>query len=128
MGLIPEWYDENISIAALWGPCVIPAVEAFDGLYTEENWDWMIENDIWVMAGPEWDEQKPIIEADAPPYVKDSASYAESLPNNPIDAIAAYAQCAEAQRFQRYYPGDWFEYKKTHGTYPKTELLDFGLV
>ena len=25
MGLIPKWYDENVSIAALMGPCTCPS-------------------------------------------------------------------------------------------------------
>ena len=44
------------------------------------------------------------------------------LPNNPIQAQAAYAQTALSGRFQRYDP-DWFSEAD-----PKSELMDFGLV
>ena len=44
------------------------------------------------------------------------------LPNNPIQACAAYAQTSLSQRFQKY-NDDWF-----NETNPKTALLDFGLV
>ena len=33
MGLIPEWYDENISIAALWGPCTSPTTTYLADFY-----------------------------------------------------------------------------------------------
>ena len=44
------------------------------------------------------------------------------LPNNPVQAVAAYAQTAISKRFGRYDP-DWFEKEN-----PKSPLIDFGLV
>ena len=55
MGIIPQWYDENVSVGALLGPCTTPGQEYFIPLYTYENWKWFIENDIWVMDGPNWE-------------------------------------------------------------------------
>jgi len=34
MGLIPEWYDANVSMAVLLGPCTIPNTKYFLDLYT----------------------------------------------------------------------------------------------
>ena len=56
MGEIPEWYDENVSVAALMGPCTSPNPSYFVSPYNKENWDWLAENDIWVIAGPGWEE------------------------------------------------------------------------
>ena len=47
---------------------------------------------------------------------------AKSLENNPIKALAAYAQTSQSGRFQRY-TDDWFDYPE----YPKTEIMDFGM-
>ena len=66
MGIIPEWYDANVSVAALLGPCTHPNQKFFTDLYTEENWSFLEENDIWVTNGPHWEEQREIIVAEGP--------------------------------------------------------------
>lgn len=40
MGLIPEWYDKNVSVAAVMGPCTCPNQSYFLP-YTKENWDFL---------------------------------------------------------------------------------------
>ena len=55
MGIIPQWYDENVSVAALLGPCTSPEQSYFAPLYTLENWKWFVENNIWVIDGPNWE-------------------------------------------------------------------------
>jgi hypothetical protein len=37
MGVIPEWYDENVSIGVMLGPCTHPAYTYFGPIYTKEN-------------------------------------------------------------------------------------------
>ena len=50
------------------------------------------------------------------------------LPNNPVQAVAAYAQTSATGRFQEY-TADWFDYiDENDGKMPHTPLLDFGLV
>ena len=58
MGIIPEWYDANVSVAALLGPCTSPDPGYFEPLYTFENWSWFIRNNIWVISGPNWEEDR----------------------------------------------------------------------
>jgi predicted alpha/beta hydrolase len=38
---IPEWYDENISMSVLMGPCTSPNQKYFFDLYTQENIEFM---------------------------------------------------------------------------------------
>ena len=38
MGLIPEWYDENVTMGVLMGPCTSPAESYFGSVYTPEIW------------------------------------------------------------------------------------------
>jgi len=66
MGIIPEWYDANVSVAALLGPCTHPNPKFFTDLYTEENWSFLEENDIWVTNGPHWEEKREIIISEGP--------------------------------------------------------------
>ena len=57
MGLIPDWYDKNVSMAVLLGPCTVPNPTYFS-VYTKENWDFMEKNEIYVIAGgPDWEEK-----------------------------------------------------------------------
>lgn len=51
MGLIPEWYDENISVAALLGPCALPNWWQIQDVYTEDAFTWFADNDIYVING-----------------------------------------------------------------------------
>ena len=100
MGLMPEWYDENVSIAALMGPCTSPSTKYFDMFYKKHVWDWLVENEIWVMDGPYWETRdKPLILAEGPAELIDNMSLYDGLPNNPITAIAAYGQAAYTNRF-----------------------------
>lgn len=129
MGEIPEWYDENISISALLGPCTSPNEKYFKDVYTPEVWSFLADNDIYVIAGgPDWDAKLELIQNDSPQIMKDTIGSLLHLPNNPVQALAAYAQTSLTGRFQKYDP-DWFSYLDEHdGAYPKTELMDFGLV
>lgn len=90
MGLIPEWYDENVSIAALMGPCTSPTQEYFEA-YTKENWDWLQDNDIYALDGPNWEMDKAKIEATDSESLKSLIKLGGSLANNPLQALAAYA-------------------------------------
>ena len=54
MALDPEWYDENVSMAALWGPCTYPTRTYLDSAYTEDGQRFLEENGIWVFNGPNW--------------------------------------------------------------------------
>ena len=58
MGIIPKWYDANVSIAALMGPCTSPNQKYFTDLYTYENWKWFMNNNIYVIDGPNWEEDR----------------------------------------------------------------------
>ena len=71
MAQIPEWYDENVSVAALLGPCTSPSLTYLATPYTKENWDFLAENDIWVIDGPEWEEKNAIIQERGPQSLKD---------------------------------------------------------
>lgn len=66
MGIIPDWYDKNISVAALMGPCTCPNEKYFSDVYTEEIWSFLIENEIWAMAGPNWARHRAIIMESGP--------------------------------------------------------------
>ena len=90
MGAIPEWYDEHISMAALWGPCAIASPTYFADLYTKENWDFLIDNGIYVIAGPNWEEDLALIKESGPEYLKENIEYFGTLENNPIKSIAHY--------------------------------------
>jgi len=70
MGLIPEWYDENISTAILWGPCTNPDLGSMSDVYSEEIWNYLIENEIWVIGGPNWDRDVAKIMNDGPELLK----------------------------------------------------------
>ena len=89
MGLIPEWYDENVSVAALMGPCTVPSLKYFD-VYTEEVQNFLNDNDIYVIAGPNWEHDKEIIMASGIPELIDAIGSLEHLDNNPTQAIFAY--------------------------------------
>ena len=58
MGIIPKWYDDNVSMAALFGPCTSPNKKYFLNFYNYENWKWFMENNIYVMNGPNWEEDR----------------------------------------------------------------------
>ena len=45
----------------------------------------------------------------------------------PTQAAYAYAQFSLSGRFQQY-TDTWMDYVAANGTYPKTELMDYGLV
>ena len=129
MGLIPEWYDENMSVAALMGPCITPNTKYFSELYTPEVWNCLTSNNIYAIGDPNWDANKATILADSacPQSFKDQLDYYGGLENNPIQAVAAYAQTSLTGRFQEY-TADWFEYEGYPNKYAKTQLMDFALV
>ena len=79
MGLMPEWYDANVSIAALMGPCTSPNTFYLEPLYTKEVMDFLDENDIWVLSGPEWEIKKQIIMSSGPQSLKDALPGFEHL-------------------------------------------------
>lgn len=123
LGLIPDWYDENVTMTALLGPCTEPNQVYFAGAYTKENWKFLEDNDIYVFNGGEdWETKKALIYSDADKSLQDIVTMTGSLANNPIQACAAYAQTSLAGRFQQYTP-DWFEEDN-----PKMPMMDFGLV
>lgn len=99
LGQIPEWYDENISISALLGPCTSPNQKYFVDMYTKENWDFLTSHGIWVIAGPNWARDKAIIMAEGSQSLIDTVNSTERLPNNPIQAVAAYGQASLTNRF-----------------------------
>lgn len=84
LGLIPEWYDENISISALMGPCTSPNQKYFVDMYTEENWKFLEDNGIYVIAGPNWEQDKETILTSGPQSLIDMVPTVEHLKNNPI--------------------------------------------
>ena len=73
MGLIPEWYDENISVAAQMGPCITPNTKYFTDLYIPEVWSCFERNNVYAIGGPNWATNKASIEADpeCPQSLKD---------------------------------------------------------
>ena len=129
MGLIPEWYDENVSVAALMGPCTTPNQKYFGDMYTKENWDFLQENNIYVIAGPNWEADRAKIMADGPEILKTSIASLEHLMNNPIQAAAAYAQTSMSSRFQRYTEEKvWWGQEHYPEAKHHSELMDYGLV
>ena len=99
MGLIPEWYDQNVSVAALLGPCTTPNPVWFAPIYTKENMDFLAQNNIYVIAGPNWEADRAIIMAEGPQSLKDTVPMLERLPNNPVQALEAYGQASITKRF-----------------------------
>ena len=61
MGIIPEWYDENISMAVLLGPGTIPSKKYFEPFYTPETVKCLEDNGVWVIAGANWEEKIPLL-------------------------------------------------------------------
>ena len=61
MGLIPEWYDENISIAVLLGAGTVPNEKYMIPFYTPELVKCFEDNDVYAIAGPNWAEKKPLL-------------------------------------------------------------------
>jgi len=105
MGIIPKWYDDNVSVAALMGPCTTPNQKYMD-IYTYENWKWFMDNNIFVIDGPNWEEDRAKIfgtnegpKNPAPQSVQDAIPGVEHLANNPLQAVAAYAQTSLSNRF-----------------------------
>lgn len=96
MAQIPDWYDENISVAVQMGPCTSPNPMYFEELYTKKNWDCILESGVFVFAGPNWDELLKKVDENCPGVDLSGLSH---LPNNPVQACAAYAQTALSGRF-----------------------------
>ena len=86
LGLIPEWYDDNVSAAVMLGPCDCPNTIYFKPVYTPENWQWLDDNGIYVIAntaGPSWEDNKKLIETEGPESLKAALVMLNGLPNNP---------------------------------------------
>lgn len=125
MGLIPEWYDQNISSAVLLGPCDCPNAVWFAPVYTQRAWEFLDANQIWVLAntaGYDWNEKKQVILNSGIPELVEALPSLEGLPNNPTQALAAYAQTSLTYRFQNYMPDYLFVEN------PKSPILDYGMV
>ena len=60
MGTIPEWYDENVSIAVMLGPGTSPNTKYFDP-YTAEVNSCFFDNGVCVISGPNWENERQII-------------------------------------------------------------------
>ena len=91
MAIIPDWYDENISTAAFLGPCTTPNWEQIQDVYRESDFEWMRENDIYVLnGGADWPEQKAKIMASGPPGVQALVGDPVVLRNVPVQALSAY--------------------------------------
>ena len=112
MGLIPEWYDENMSVVALMGPCITPSDKYLGTLYTPEVWSCLTRNNCYVIGDPNWQTYRAAIEADpeCPQSFKDEITYYETMTDNPIQTVAAYSQTSATGRFQEY-TADWFEFE-----------------
>ena len=52
MGTIPEWYDANISVAALMGPCTSPNPQYFTPLYIPEVWECVERQGVYAFGTP----------------------------------------------------------------------------
>ena len=95
MSLIPEWYDENISISAFLGPCATPNWEQIQDVYVETDMRWLHDNNIYVLnGGALWEEQKALIMAEGPPGVKALVGDPVVLVNVPVQALEAYCQAS----------------------------------
>ena len=105
------------------GSCTVPNPKWF-GAYTKENMDFLAENDICVIDGPNWEHDRALIVESGPQSLVDNLHWLEGLKNNPVKSLVFYAQASFSDRFQEYYPGDWFASDQL----PHTPLLDYGLV
>jgi len=72
------------------GPCTSPNPKYFADLLTPDNFKTLEENDVWVFGGPNWAEDKEKIIASGNQALIDNLSTMEHLPNNPVQAVAAY--------------------------------------
>ena len=84
MAQIPEWYDENVSVSALMGPCTSPNQKYFLDMYTEENWNFLTDHGIYVIDGPNWEADRAVIMAEGSESLIATILTAEHLANNPI--------------------------------------------
>ena len=99
MALNPEWYDANVAIAAMWGPCTYPSKTYLDPTYTKENMRFLEENNIWAFSGPNWSEQRELIVNSGIQGLIDGLGLMDGLQNNPVSAVSSYSQKAHAERF-----------------------------
>ena len=60
-------------------------------MYNPTNFNFLKDNDIYAFAGPNWEEDKAKIMASGNQALIDSIGTMEGLPNNPVQAVAAYA-------------------------------------
>ena len=85
MGLIPEWYDENVTMGVLMGPCTSPADSYFGSVYTPEIWQFLNDNQIYAFAGGvDWDAKMNLINTEGPEALKAMMPALSGLPNNPV--------------------------------------------
>ena len=98
MGAIPDWYDDNISMAVMLGPGTTPNTKYFYP-FTKETTDCFKNNNICVMAGPNWEQERPIVMEQCPTIFTERLDYYETAVNTPIQAVAHYAQTAFSNRF-----------------------------
>jgi len=73
-------------------------------------------------AGYDWNEKKQVILNSGIPELVEALPSLEGLPNNPTQALAAYAQTSLTYRFQNYMPDYLFVEN------PKSPILDYGMV
>jgi len=124
MGLIPEWYDQNISTAVMLGPCTSPNKTYFEG-YTKENFEWLDANGIYVTGntyGPDWEYNTNLIMTQGPPTLAASLGGLMHLQNVPTKAMAFYGQAGQTQRFSQE-NANYFNEEN-----PKLPLIDYGMV
>lgn len=120
----PDFYDEHVSTMVLLGPCTVVSPKYFTAAYSKENWDWLEANDMYVLAGPNWeDHDKQFIIDNGPQALVDTMPLYQGIRYTPIQAHAHYAQTALSGRFQEYME-DWFDVEGP----PRSKLLDVGLV
>ena len=94
MGTIPEWYDANISVAALMGPCTSPNTAYFKDFYTKDVWECIEAQGVTAFDSPTWDIDGPKLDAacsSTSPVWGPYFGYLSGFRNTPSQALAHYA-------------------------------------
>lgn len=86
-------------MSVLMGPCTSPNQKYFVDMYNPTNFNFLKENDIFAFGGPNWEADKAKIMASGNQDLIDSTKNMEHLPNNPVQAVEAYAQASMSNRF-----------------------------
>ena len=124
MSVLPDWYNSHVNVAVMLSPAAYTTETYVETIYTEDHWNCMAENNLYVFNGPEWASHDR-------DYLKNMCDFSETdlgrldaLPNNPTQVIAHYAQNISANNFQAYDEDWWTSSSRSPDSYDLGPLDD----